>query len=170
MLAVAMNGAALPTEHGFPARMWCRACTATCRPASGGGHRGDDLRRGAGLLGAARLVAAGADQDRVPDRRARAGRRGEGGQRDVAGVAWAQHKGIEAVEVRIDGGPWHEASWPPCRASTPGGSGPGSGTPQGELPIEARATDKTGLHADLAGADVGPNGASGYPSTQVTII
>ena len=24
-------------------------------------------------------------------------------------MAWAQHKGIEAVEVRIDHGPWHEA-------------------------------------------------------------
>ena len=27
----------------------------------------------------------------------------------VAGVAWAQHKGIAAVEVRLNGGPWHEA-------------------------------------------------------------
>jgi len=31
------------------------------------------------------------------------------GQVKVAGVAWAQHKGIEAVEVRVDNGPWHEA-------------------------------------------------------------
>ena len=28
------------------------------------------------------------------------------GQRDIAGVAWAQHTGIEAVEVQIDDGAW----------------------------------------------------------------
>ena len=27
----------------------------------------------------------------------------------VAGVAWAQHVGIERVEVRVDEGPWREA-------------------------------------------------------------
>ena len=27
----------------------------------------------------------------------------------IAGVAWAQHKGIDAVEVRIEKGPWQQA-------------------------------------------------------------
>lgn len=27
----------------------------------------------------------------------------------VAGVAWAQHRGIERVQVRVDGGAWQEA-------------------------------------------------------------
>ena len=27
----------------------------------------------------------------------------------VAGVAWAQHRGIRAVEVRVDDGPWQQA-------------------------------------------------------------
>ena len=27
----------------------------------------------------------------------------------VAGVAWAPHRGISAVEVRVDDGPWQEA-------------------------------------------------------------
>ena len=28
----------------------------------------------------------------------------------VAGVAWAQHRGIERVEVRVDGGDWNDAT------------------------------------------------------------
>ena len=46
----------------------------------GGRHRGDDVRRGAGVLGAARLVGDGADQDRVPHRRADQRGVGEGGE------------------------------------------------------------------------------------------
>ncbi|GAB3147272.1 hypothetical protein GCM10027258_40410 [Amycolatopsis stemonae] len=46
----------------------------------------------AGLLAQAQLGPRGADQDRV------------------AGVAWAQHTGIEQVEVRVDQGPWQETT------------------------------------------------------------
>jgi len=35
--------------------------------------------------------------------------------------------------------------------------------------IEARATDKTGYTQTAAQADVVPNGASGYPSSQITV-
>ena len=28
----------------------------------------------------------------------------------VAGVAWAQHRGIERVEVRVDDGEWNDAT------------------------------------------------------------
>src|SRR5690606_18081945 len=31
----------------------------------------------------------------------------------VGGIAWAQHDGIEAVEVRVDGGPWRPATLGP---------------------------------------------------------
>lgn len=27
----------------------------------------------------------------------------------VAGVAWAQHRGIDKVEIRVDDGPWQRA-------------------------------------------------------------
>jgi hypothetical protein len=86
-------------------------------------------------------------------------------------VAWAQHKGIAAVEVQVDNEPWQEATlaavpdldtwrqwtwqWP-----TPA---PGNHT------IQARATDKTGYTQTSVLADVAPNGASGYPSTTVTV-
>jgi hypothetical protein len=88
----------------------------------------------------------------------------------VAGVAWAQHKGIEAVEARVDNGPWNEATL----ATVPGidtwrqwvwewDAAPGTHL------IEARATDKTGYTQTSVVEDVAPNGASGYPSTQVTV-
>jgi hypothetical protein len=89
----------------------------------------------------------------------------------VAGVAWAQHKGIEAVEVQVDNGPWQEATL----AAVPDidcwrqwvwewdASGPGSHT------IQARATDKTGYTQTAIQAPVVPNGASGYPSATVTV-
>src|SRR6201999_2960936 len=28
----------------------------------------------------------------------------------VAGVAWAPHRGISAVQVNVDNGPWHDAT------------------------------------------------------------
>jgi len=88
----------------------------------------------------------------------------------VAGVAWAQHKGIEAVEARVDRGPWHEAAL----AAVPGIDTwrqwvwEWDATPGTHL-IEARATDKTGYTQTSATAEVAPNGATGYPSTQITV-
>ena len=88
----------------------------------------------------------------------------------MAGVAWAQHKGIAAVEVRVDGGPWHEArlaavpdidtwrQWVWEWQATPGSH-----------LLEARATDKTGYTQTAVQAQPPPNGASGYPSAPVTV-
>ena len=80
LLAVAMNGQPLPIAHGFPARMvvpglygyvsatkWVTDINVTTFAG--------ELR----LLGPARLVAAGADQDRVPHRRAERGKPDPGG-------------------------------------------------------------------------------------------
>ena len=60
-------------------------------------------------------------------------------------MAWAQHKGIAAVEVRVNGGPWHEARL----AAVPGidtwrqwvWEWPAA---PGNYLLEARATDATG--------------------------
>jgi hypothetical protein len=90
----------------------------------------------------------------------------------VAGVAWAQHKGIEAVEVRVDSGPWNEATlaavpdidtwrqwvweWDAAGAA-------------GSHVIEARATDKTGYTQTSVQEPEAPNGATGYPQSNVTV-
>ena len=72
MLAVAMNGTALPVEHGFPVRMVvpglygyvsaCKWITDINVTTMGGSSRTGRSRAGLG--------PAGADQDRVADRRA----------------------------------------------------------------------------------------------------
>ena len=92
------------------------------------------------------------------------------GRTPVAGVAWAQRKGIDAVEVRVDGGPWHEARL----AAVPGidtwrqwvWEWPAA---PGHHQLEARATDATGYTQTAAQVQTVPNGASGYPSAQVTV-
>ena len=86
------------------------------------------------------------------------------GPTQVAGVAWAQHKGVAAVEVRVDRGPWHEArlaavpdidtwrQWVWEWQATPGNH-----------VLEARATDKTGYTQTAVQAQPPPNGASRLP-------
>ena len=98
MLAVAMNGEPLPIEHGFPVRMVV--------PGSLRLRVGDEVGRRPGAHDASRrttpywvqrgLGAAGADQDVVADRHAAAPAPISAGRVAVAGVAWAQHRGIDA--------------------------------------------------------------------------
>jgi hypothetical protein len=92
------------------------------------------------------------------------------GQVPVAGVAWAPHRGITAVEVNVDGGPWQRA-----RLAAADGidtwrqwvwtwdARPGLHT------LQARATDGTGATQPSTRAQPFPNGASGWDSTVVTV-
>jgi DMSO/TMAO reductase YedYZ molybdopterin-dependent catalytic subunit len=173
MVAVAMNGAALPTEHGFPARLvvpglygYVSACkwvvdieVTTWAGASAYWYQNGWAQQ-APIKTESRIDVPSAG-----------GSVKAGSKVAVAGVAWAQHKGIEAVEVRVDNGPWNEATL----AATPDldtwrqwvwewdATEPGSHT------IEARATDKTGYTQTAVQAPEAPNGASGYPISQVTV-
>jgi DMSO/TMAO reductase YedYZ molybdopterin-dependent catalytic subunit len=172
LVAVAMNGAALPQEHGFPARLvvpglygyvsackWVTDIEVTTFEAAVPYWAQRGWSQQGPIKTESRIDVPGSGS------RVRAGRVA------VAGVAWAQHKGIEAVEVQVDSGPWHEATL----ATVPNldtwrqwvweweDAGVGQHT------IQARATDKTGYTQTALQADVAPNGASGYPSTQVTV-
>jgi DMSO/TMAO reductase YedYZ molybdopterin-dependent catalytic subunit len=171
LLAVAMNGAALPTAHGFPARLvvpglygYVSACKWVV-----------DLEVTTFAAAQAYWVPRGWSQQGPIKTESRIDVPADGaslkaGKVSVAGVAWAQHKGIEAVEARVDNGPWHEATL----AVVPGidtwrqwvwewDAAPGTHL------IEARATDKTGYTQTSVAEDVAPNGASGYPATQVSV-
>jgi DMSO/TMAO reductase YedYZ molybdopterin-dependent catalytic subunit len=172
LVAVAMNGAALPTAHGFPARLvvpglygYVSACkwVVDLEVTTFAAAQGYWVPRGWSALGPIKTES----RIDVPA----AGSQVKAGKVAVAGVAWAQHKGVEAVEVRVNGGPWHEATL----ATVPGidtwrqwvwewAAQPGS-----NYLIEARATDKTGYTQTSVVEDVAPNGASGYPSTQVSV-
>lgn len=88
----------------------------------------------------------------------------------VAGVAWAQHKGIHRVEVRVDGGDWQRAelaaegpvdtwrqwSWQ-WRATS------------GTHTLEVRATDRTGSTRTDERVRPIPDGASGRHAVVVTV-
>jgi len=171
LIAVAMNGAALPTEHGFPARLvvpglygYVSACkwVVDIEVTTFAAAQAYWVPRGWSQLGPIKTesridVPAGGSSVKE-------------GRVAVAGVAWAQHKGIDAVEVRVDRGPWHQATL----AAVPGidtwrqWTWPWDAS-KGTHLIEARATDKTGYTQTAAVADVAPNGATGYPSTKVNV-
>ena len=110
LLAVAMNGAPLPFDHGFPVRLvvpglygyvsatkWVTELKVT-RFAVDAGYW---TPRGWSALGpvktASRIDAPRSGAQVAPGRVA------------VAGVAWAMHRGIQAVQVRVDDGPWADA-------------------------------------------------------------
>ncbi|GMA85881.1 hypothetical protein GCM10025868_11310 [Angustibacter aerolatus] len=110
LLAVAMDGRPLPVEHGFPVRMvvpglygyvsatkWVTDLEVTRFDRA----EGYWTPRGWSAEGP---IKTGSRID-VP-------RQGDGvraGRVAVAGVAWAQHVGVERVEVRVDQGAWQAA-------------------------------------------------------------
>ena len=169
LLAVAMNGSPLPVAHGFPARMvvpglygyvsatkWLTDIKVTTFAA----EQAYWVQRGWAQRGPIKTES----RIDVPGGQVRAGRT------PVAGVAWAQHKGIDAVEVRVDAGPWQRATL----AAVPGidtwrqWAWEWDAT-AGSHVIEARATDATGYTQTSAFANPEPNGASGYPSVRVSV-
>jgi DMSO/TMAO reductase YedYZ molybdopterin-dependent catalytic subunit len=171
LLTVAMNGQALPIEHGFPARMvvpglygyvsackWVTDINVTTFAASYSYWATRGWSQQAPIKTESRIDVPAGNSTISP------------GRTPVAGVAWAQHKGIDAVEVRVDGGPWQEArlaavpdidtwrQWVWEWDAT-----------AGTHLLEARATDATGYTQTAAEAQPPPNGASGYPSAAVTV-
>ena len=171
LLAVAMNGTALPVEHGFPARMvvpglygyvsatkWVTDIEVTTFADASAYWVDRGWSQQAPIKTESRIDVPAIGATLRP------------GPTPVAGVAWAQHKGVAAVEVRVDRGPWHEArlaavpdidTWRQWVWEWPATSG--------NHVIEARATDKTGYTQAAVQAQPVPNGASGYPSATVTV-
>jgi DMSO/TMAO reductase YedYZ molybdopterin-dependent catalytic subunit len=171
LLAVAMNGTALPVEHGFPARMvipglygyvsatkWVTDIEVTTFAAASAYWVQRGWSQQAPIKTECRIDVPAAGTALRP------------GPAPVAGVAWAQHKGIAAVEVRVDRGAWHQArlaavpdidTWRQWVWEWPA-------TPGNHL-LEARATDKTGYTQTALQAPPEPDGASGYPSATVTV-
>ena len=91
------------------------------------------------------------------------------GQVPVAGVAWAQHTGIERVEVRLDGGPWQPVNLGrvPSVDTWVQWSGTVDASP-GVHKLAVRATDRSGYTQTGVRRDVVPNGATGWHTIQFT--
>jgi DMSO/TMAO reductase YedYZ molybdopterin-dependent catalytic subunit len=163
MLAIAMNGEPLPARHGYPARLVVPGLygyvSATKWVTSIELTRWEDydaywIPRGWSKSGPVKTMAR-IDTHRPGER---------AGEVVVGGVAWAVHRGISAVQVRVDEGEWLDAelggvpsddTWVQWRATV-------SGQP-GRHRVDARAVDGTGQPQPEETAAVAPNGAQGYP-------
>ena len=170
MLAIAMNGEPLPVDHGFPVRMVVPGLygfvSATKWVVDLEVTRFDDFtaywtERGWSAQGPVKTES----KIEVPGN----GSEVTAGQVRVGGYAWAQHTGIDAVEVRVDGNAWVPAEL---------GGVPGNDTwvqwaatldvPQGDHTLAVRATDKSGYTQTAARADVIPDGATGWHTVDFT--
>ncbi len=171
MLALGMNGEPLPVEHGFPVRMvvpglygYVSACKwvvdlELTRFADFDAYW---VRRGWAQEAPVKT------QSRIDTPRPFA--RLRPGPTAVAGVAWAQHRGIGEVEVRVDGGEWQPArlgdelsadTWRQWVL-------PWDATP-GRHSLEVRATDATGATQPEERVPPIPDGATGWHSVVVTV-
>jgi DMSO/TMAO reductase YedYZ molybdopterin-dependent catalytic subunit len=173
LLAIGMNGEALPPEHGFPVRMvvpglygyvsgtkWVVDIEATT--FANRFRRGFWLEQGWGRYGPIKTMSR---IDAPPDSATVTG-----GTVTVAGIAWAQHTGIAAVEVRVDSGPWQPATlsaeisidtWRMWHLDLV--------LPEGDHTVESRATDKGGHTQTDRRVGVIPDGATGWPAVRFTV-
>ncbi|MET8087838.1 molybdopterin-dependent oxidoreductase [Micromonospora sp. NPDC005237] len=171
LLAIGMNGEPLPVEHGFPVRMvvpglygYVSACKwvtelELTRFADFDAYW---VPRGWSAQGPIKT------QSRIDAPRRR--NRLTAGPVTVAGVAWAQHRGIRRVEVRVDDGPWQEAQLAPTVSvdTWVQWSWRWDATP-GEHRLQVRATDATGETQTERTQSVAPDGATGWHTVPVNV-
>jgi DMSO/TMAO reductase YedYZ molybdopterin-dependent catalytic subunit len=171
LLAVGMNGEPLPVDHGFPVRMvvpglygYVSACKWITEI---------ELSRFADFD--AYWVPRGWSQQAPIKTQSRIDTPRDGAKRTagtvvVAGVAWAQHRGISKVEVQVDGGPWAEATLAATVSSDTWRqwSYPWQATP-GKHTLRVRATDRDGQTQTSTPAPPAPDGASGWHSVRVEV-
>ena len=170
MLAVGMNGQVLPAAHGFPVRVVVPGVygyvSATkwvvdMQLTTFGAFDAYWVKRGwsqqAPIKTESRIdvpkVGAGLNPGKVT----------------IAGVAWAQHKGIAAVEVSVDG-TWYPAklaaqdtidTWRQWYYVWDATAGPHT--------LQVRATDQTGYTQTAVVHQTEPNGATGYHTIKVNV-
>lgn len=165
MLAIAMNGEPLPAQHGFPVRIVVPGLfgyvSATKWVTDIRLTRWEDfdaywIPRGWSKLGPVKTMAR-IDTPRGGD---------ASGVVPIGGVAWAVHRGVSKVELRVDEGQWLEAelgavpsadTWVQWvyRLDT------ANLTPGGHV-IEVRASDGEGIPQSSEPKAVAPDGAQGY--------
>jgi DMSO/TMAO reductase YedYZ molybdopterin-dependent catalytic subunit len=171
LLAIGMNGVPLPVEHGYPARLVVPGLygfvSATKWVVDLELTRFDRAEAYWTKLGwSAKAPIKTQSRIDVP----RNGARVAAGWLTIGGVAWAQARGIKAVEVRIDDGPWRPARlgagysndtwrlWTFEWKTTPG-----------RHSVTARATDNTGAVQTEQPAPPAPDGATGWPTISVEV-
>ncbi|MFF2842976.1 molybdopterin-dependent oxidoreductase [Paenarthrobacter sp. NPDC057981] len=171
LLVVGMNGEPLPLEHGFPVRMivpglygfvsatkWLTELKVT-RFADDTGYW---TTRGWSDHGPIKTQS----RIDVP----RNGRTVQAGKVQFGGVAWAQHRGVERVEVRVNRGPWQKAQLASAiSADTWYQWQIGIDLTAGDYEVQVRATDSSGQPQTEDKAPVAPDGATGYHTINVKV-
>ena len=169
LVVVGMNGETLPLRHGFPARLivaglygyvsatkWLEQIEITRFDA----YTPYWVERGWSTYGP---IKVGSRIDTPHGKVAR-------GTVPVAGVAWAQHRGIARVEVRVDDGPWHDATlaavdtidtWRQWRWEWP--------ATKGSHRLRVRATTLDGEVQTADEVDPFPDGATGLHTVGVKV-
>ncbi|MET1132405.1 MAG: molybdopterin-dependent oxidoreductase [Aeromicrobium sp.] len=171
IVAVAMNGEALPRDHGFPARLvtpglygyvgatkWLTRLTVTTYEKKSAYWTDRDWAIDGPIKISSRID--------TPE----ALRPVSAGRIVVAGVAWAQGRGVGAVEVKVDDGDWQPAEF-----------GPDGGidywrqwyllwdAEPGRHTLTVRAQDLDGEYQTEDRAKPFPDGSSGYQQIVVQI-
>ena len=172
LLAIGMNSEPLPIEHGFPARLivagiygyvsavkWVTEIELT---------RWDDfdgywIDKGWSKLGPMKTMS----RIDVPRQASSV----EAGATVLAGVAWSPPRGIHAVEVSVDDGPW----WP-CDLAVPGNDENWVqwrttwNATEGRHKIKVRAVDGEEQIQPIGPKSVAPDGAEGWHQVTVSVI
>jgi hypothetical protein len=180
LVAVAMNGEPLPTQHGFPVRLvvaglygyvsatkWLKEIELT----TWDDFDGYWITRGWGKEGPIKTQS----RIDVPNANARL----DGGGQPIAGGAWAPDRGIAKVEVLItevlDGEEEPNENW--IEAELSGDVTDNSwrqwmvpwSAPTGDHVIRVRATDGQGVTQTAERSRVDPDGATGWHTIAVRV-
>ncbi|MFC7486084.1 molybdopterin-dependent oxidoreductase [Knoellia sp. CPCC 206453] len=171
LLAIGMNGEPLPRRHGYPVRLvtpglygfvgstkWLKSLTATTYAAKKAYWTERDWATDGRIL----------TQSRIDTPRGLATLKA--GKNVIGGVSWAQGRGIEKVEIRVDDGPWQKATL-----------GPDANidywrqwffdwdAQAGRHELTVRATDLTGAVQTEKRASPFPRGATGWHTIPVNV-
>lgn len=171
LVALGMNGAPLPRRHGFPARLvvsglygyvsatkWLSEIRLTTLEDEDGYWIDRGWAKEAPIKTQSRIDVPRGDDRLVA------------GTVAIAGVAWAQNRGISRVEVRVDREGWHEAAlgrvasddtWVQWHLAWD--------MPAGDHVIEVRATDADGVTQSAERVPPVPDGAEGWHSREVRV-
>jgi DMSO/TMAO reductase YedYZ molybdopterin-dependent catalytic subunit len=172
LLAVGMNGEPLPMEHGFPARLVVAGLygyvSATKWLSSIELTGWDDFD--------AYWIPRGWAKEAPIKTQSRIDTPTQGasvppGMRQVAGVAWAPHRGISKVEVKLG----EEAEWVEARLAEPLSDNCWRQwvidweAPAGTHQIQVRATDGEGSVQTDEVRPPAPDGATGWHTVRVSV-
>jgi DMSO/TMAO reductase YedYZ molybdopterin-dependent catalytic subunit len=172
LLAIGMNGEPLPTEHGYPARLVVPGLygyvSATKWVVDLELTRFDRAEAYWTRLGwSARGPIKTESRIDVP----RSGQDVPRGPVTFGGVAWAQNRGVRAVEVRIDEGDWQPAELGASYSNDTWRlwSFGWQATDPGLHTVTVRATDSTGAVQTSDAADPIPDGATGWHTVSFAV-